>query len=151
MKKVHLCVALLLLVIMGTSCTKEKNLFERRVDMLVDKDWIQTAFLADNDGDGNPETNVFGFMSECDKDDLTFFDASGSYQQKEGFSKCQETDPDVITEGSWVLEEDASTLKMTDGAILILNATISELSNTEMRYTFTEGNSTFTATFKSRR
>ncbi|MEM9917696.1 MAG: hypothetical protein AAF990_06350 [Bacteroidota bacterium] len=150
MKRIQLCLAMLAVMTLALSCSKEKSQLESRTEMLINKDWQQTAFLADTDQDGNPETNIFGFMAECDKDDLTFYSQDGSWQHKEGFTKCNADDPDVITKGNWQLDETGTSLKVTDGSLLLMDATIIDMTQTELRITFMESGSTFTSTYKSR-
>jgi hypothetical protein len=60
--------------------------------------------------------NVFNDLESCQQDNITSFNADGSYDVEEGETKCSEDDPQIITGGVWVVAGDSLALTATGQA-----------------------------------
>lgn len=141
----------LCIILITSSCSKdEQSLLEQRIDMLTARTWIVTVAMADSDGDGTPETDVFAFYDECDKDDEMDFSEEGTFVNSEGLSKCDPNDDDIVERGQWEFQQAGDILKVVNEDAEITNYEIVTMSRTTMTVHYSKFGSSFTTTFKSK-
>lgn len=78
--------------------------------------WKTTAQVIDpgvNLG-GTVITDFFTLTPDCTKDDLVRFNADGTITEDEGPTKCDDDDPQTVTEGTWVLSADNTYITIND-------------------------------------
>ncbi len=141
MRNYTIIASLLLISIMITfsSCRKEDK---GPQDYLTEGEWKVTDVEL-NPGitvSGITITHVFDFMGdECSKDNLFKFNEDGTITEDEGATKCDPSDPQTTTEGTWTLSEDGSSISAVfwgldtgSADIIILNETTFEFSTTAL-------------------
>lgn len=116
------------LVLFASSCKKEKTTTE----LLQAGAWKMTAGVATN---GATTVDFYTTtMQACEKDDLYTFKTDNSLSVSEGASKCNSTDPDTYTYGTYSVVGDS--LSLNDGTsttsfkIVSIDASQLKLSNT---------------------
>ena len=101
---------LLLFLIAVTSCGKEESL--TKTDLLTQSPWILTSsnYSPPYPTDGGSIVNRYALIPDCYRDDLFYYNPSGTYTNTEGASKCSPSDPDVWELGVWTFNEDESRI-----------------------------------------
>ncbi|MEO8147023.1 MAG: lipocalin family protein [Bacteroidia bacterium] len=131
-----------------SGCKKDK---ESNTDKLTDKNWKMTALTVDPPL-GGILTDVYAQIQACTQDDLTIFKDDHSVNFDEGASKCDAADPQTTT-GSWAYNSDETVVTVVDDGGFITSYTITSLSSSEMKGTFTDNSSgiveTYSVTFKA--
>jgi len=81
----------------------------------------------------------FVFTEDCQKDDLIIFNTDGTITEDEGALKCNPDDPQSVTENTWTMNEDETTINATffgldsgSADIIMLNENIFEFSTTAL-------------------
>ncbi|MBT3174486.1 MAG: hypothetical protein HN336_06530 [Lentimicrobiaceae bacterium] len=130
---------LLIITIILSSCEKDNK---GPVDYLTAGNWRITGLELSPgiDFNGINITNVYDFIfQECSRDDLIRFNADGTITEDEGPTKCNPSDPQTITDNTWVLSEDGSSISATffgietgSADILVLNETTFKISATAL-------------------
>ena len=149
-RKVQL--ATLLLVIASAtyapSCKKDTddndNIAKTKTELLTTGSWKYTSCTIDPAydyyGDGNPTTNIFNIMKDCEKDDFETYKTNGTWEYNEGPTKCDPSYPQIFSE-PWSF--DAAETKLFVGGV---ECTILELTATtlKLRYSFEDSGVTYT-------
>ena len=111
------------------SCSKDDD--KSKTELITSGTWKITAFTSnpavDWDGDGDTETDIYGSMEACEKDNITTFKSDGTAQDDEGATKCDSDDPQ-ITSFEWSFTNNESKI-MIDG----YEYTIVELNSTTLK------------------
>lgn len=117
-------------------------------DSIKDKNWLLIADSTVSSA-GTVENN-YDLLPGCEKDDLVQFKSNKTLVRDEGATKCNASDPQTMTIGTWALNESSKVLTFTsvekiDFKIQKLDASNLVLTTVETinGVTFTE-----TATFK---
>ena len=108
-------ISLMMLLVMA-SCKKDDPApVKTTKDYLTAHNWKMTAQVIDPgvNINGTIITDIFVFVPDCTKDDLTKFESNGSITDDEGATKCDPTDPQTTTDGKWVLSSDKKTMTIT--------------------------------------
>lgn len=107
---------LILFVIIGvSSCKKDENkdtTTKSTRDYLVSGNWKTTAITVSpgiNFGT-TVITDFFAQEDDCQKDDLTKFNADGTITDDEGATKCDPNDPQTTNDGTWILSADGKSV-----------------------------------------
>lgn len=125
--------AILLFVLVA--CSK-KDEPASKATLLVRK-WKQTDLLVAQTG--TPPVSVYNTLVEnCSKDDIWEFKADGTFTVVEGATKCDPSDPDLISTGTWQLIENETKLVVDDVSEPAQTLTINELTASTLRATGTE-------------
>lgn len=111
-------------------------------------DWLLTNLTAklpldyDNDGDG--ETEIYAEMPPCEQDNMFSFISDTLYQAKEGATKCNPNDPDVLQTETWsinypelFLGGQEWTIQMLDEHNLVFYFTAPAPGGDEQKITYT--------------
>lgn len=144
MKKYYsiLFVALSIMIVTFSSCRKEDEKTPR--DFLTDGQWKITDMELDPGIElvpGFPIKDVYDlvYTEDCQKDDLIIFNDDGTITEDEGPVKCDPNAPQSVTESTWAMNDEATTISATffgldSGAadILILNENIFQFSTTAL-------------------
>jgi hypothetical protein len=147
MKKNSICSVLLaasLLPFALSSCKKDKE--PSRNEMLTTGKWkvISSSIspATDWDGDGDPDSDLFGLMDSCEKDNYTIFRIEGTVEENQGPTKCDPLDPqiDIL---NWSLKNN-ETILVVDGE----DYTIEQLDETTLRLRLSDLGLTFTSTLR---
>lgn len=110
--KIRLTFSLLALVmLMVTSCKKDDPVKTPK-DYLTGRDcWKLVKFeTKDSTGAFVDASALFIGTEACDIDDCNKFSADGKYEQNEGATKCDPSDTQVYTTGTWTLSSDSKKL-----------------------------------------
>ena len=124
-----------LLVVSMVACKKDNdspNNNQSKASLLAKAAWRQTAqeFKAAA-GDFVPDPE-FADMETCEKDNLTLFKANKTFEETEGATKCDPTDPTVVESGTWELISNETKLRAVSGSDSY-EATIETLNENTLR------------------
>lgn len=116
-----LSAASLIILFTLSSCKKDASTINEdpaktATEYLTAGNWKVTGITANPGINTGTEviTDFFSYMMEaCDKDDLIRFNANGTITEDEGALKCDPENPQSVTEGSWVLGENDTTLSLS--------------------------------------
>jgi hypothetical protein len=135
-------ILLFAMALVFSSCKKDEddnNNGNSTVDHLTSGAWKITAMMVDPGidlGGGIVITDFFTMMPACSKDDLITFHSDGKIIFDEGATKCVPSDPQT-TEGTWTLSGDNKTLTMKEPGEDDIVVTITEISSSMMKGTYT--------------
>lgn len=105
----------LALVVTLSSCKKDDE-EKTATDYLTGGNWTTTGMIINPGIDigGVVITDVFDVLIEdCSKDDFVSFNGDGTITEDEGATKCDPDDPQTITDGTWTLSSDGTTLTVS--------------------------------------
>lgn len=129
MKKITLFVLVAVMATLVSSCKKDDDNNSNnpsggssatKTEMITAKSWKVTGLTVGGQ-------DFYSQMDACDKDDLHTFKTDNTYIYDEGASKCDPSDPQVISTGTWKFTENETKIEY-DGE----TATIKELTSTKM-------------------
>ena len=147
MKKNKICSALLaasLLLFALSSCKKDKD--PSRNEILTTGKWkvISSSIspASDWDGDGDLDTDLYGLLDACEKDNYTIFRTDGTLEENQGPDKCDPLDPqtDIL---KWSMKNNETILEV-DGEEYIID----QLDQTTLRLRLSDLGITFTSTLR---
>ena len=109
-------IVLLSVIIIFSSCTKDDEKTPK--DFLIDGQWRITDVELDPGIEiipGVPIKDVYDLFitQDCAKDDLIIFNADGTITEDEGPTKCDPDDPQSVTENTWSMNEEQTTISAT--------------------------------------
>lgn len=97
--------------------------------------------------DGSVATDLYPLIRSTSQDDaIKFYQDPNTYTQEEGQTKDQGR-PQIQDAGDWYLSSDESALIFASGSGNQLSVTIDELTETILRYSYTQADSTTVYTF----
>ena len=123
----------------GMSCNKDDQNVQLPVTraQLLARSWIQTDLLATPPG--GTQTSVFNtVLTACQRDNIWNFKSDGTYTVTEGATKCNTTDPDIATSGTWQLTESDTKIIIDDVSTAPQTFTITELTSSSLKITGTQ-------------
>ncbi len=103
------------------ACKKDEDT-KSTADILVEGQWDLTGLTINPGFEVFPGVVISDLLIDedpCDADDLTIFNADGSATGDEGATKCDPSDPQTYSNGSWSLSADEKTLTITFDGIQI--------------------------------
>lgn len=111
--------------------------------------WITIAFTIQASG-GSPQ-DVYAQYQDCDKDDAVVFVSDGKYRIENPI-KCDNSESAILESGTWTLTSDKKTLHFVPTGDSPYDATIVELTATQLKVTVQVqiGISTYTGTITSK-
>jgi hypothetical protein len=114
------------------SCKKDDSAPSKK-ELLSGKNWVLTAETVSPafNFNGILITDLYAQMDDCTKDDISKFNADGTYTFEEGTTKCDVNDPQVFDSGTWVFSSDQTILVLTSPVNGTLNAEIIELTSSK--------------------
>jgi hypothetical protein len=130
MRKINLLL-IVSLFLATFSCKKDDP--PSKKDLLTGKNWILTAETVSPavNFNGVLITDLYAQLDDCTKDDISKFNANGTYTIEEGATKCNANDPQVFDSGTWVFNSDETILVLTSPANGTINAEIKELTSSK--------------------
>lgn len=130
----------LFLVLFTANSCKKKNDQKSKTQLITERDWRMSE-LREKTSPATTWDNLLAGARACDLDDRYVFKINNSYENNEGPTKCNSSDPQVIDTGTWALI-DSETKFSLDGE----NFTILELTNDKLslQYIETIGGTTYT-------
>jgi len=133
--KTLLIVLLSGMILAGAGCKKDDNTKTNK-DKLVGVNWKITAMTVSPAVEigGVSYSDLFSFLPDCSRDDLTKFNSDGTANFDEGPTKCDSGDPQT-TYGTWSLNADQTVLTVTSDDIPSDN-TILELTDSAMKVSY---------------
>jgi hypothetical protein len=114
------------------SCKKDDA--PSKKDLISGKNWMlisETVSPAIN-FNGILITDLYAQLDDCTKDDISKFNANGTYTFEEGATKCDVNDPQVFDSGTWVFNSDQTILVLTSPSNGTINAEIIELTSSKI-------------------
>jgi hypothetical protein len=135
----------LMVVLLGLSLFSCKKDEKTAKENLIGK-WMMTAMTISPAQNG--VTDQFSTMDACGKDDLVIFNADGTVTNDEGVVKCNASDPQTSSGGTWALSTDGKTLTITSTGQAPQVITIVTLSSTSFvgKMTMVNSGVTYTVT-----
>ena len=136
-----------------SSCGNDDDeVVKSKTELLTSSGWKTTALTInpgfDFDGDGVKETDLMAGQDACNTDDITVYKTDKTYTEEEGATKCDPTDQQVYGTGTWTFNSDETVLSTTASGSgnTPTNYTITELSESTMKFTttFTDSATTYT-------
>jgi len=111
-----LSIITLSIIILISSCKKDAEKTPR--DFLTEGQWRITDVELDPGIElvpGFPIKDVYDlfYTQDCMKDDLIIFNADGTITEDEGATKCDPDDPQSVTENTWSMNEEQTTISAT--------------------------------------
>lgn len=98
---------------------------------------------------GTQTVDLFALMQSCVKDNLYIFKTDNTTVSDEGATKCNSSDPQQKTAGTWALINNNSKLQITENSTSITADILTLNSSTlELRYVTTYGGMNSTTTTK---
>lgn len=126
------------LVLFASSCKKEKTTTE----LLQAGAWKMTAGVATN---GATTVDFYTTtMQACEKDDLYTFKTDNTLFVSEGASKCNTTDPDTYTYGTYTVAGDSITLNDSSSTISLK---IVSIDASQLKLSMTSGSTVTNYTY----
>jgi Lipocalin-like domain len=130
-----------------SSCTKKKDPEPTKAQLLTHaKGWKLTAFTGTSST--GVVTNLFSSFDTCESDNIITFQSSGAYNEDEGSTKCNASDPQTVETGTWTLSSNDTILTIIpvgqDSQLATVTITAATLSITlvdtsgSSPYTFVE-------------
>jgi hypothetical protein len=152
-KQITLCLIFSILLFV-VSCKKDSEPTpQTRAEMLTSSPWKWVAGTVtpayDIFGDGKPiNGDYFSKAPKCWQDDIYTFTSANKFTHDEGATKCDASDPQIYSQGTWAFETSESVIRIkttsnpSDDSIW----TINELTSTSLKVveTYTESGKTYT-------
>jgi hypothetical protein len=108
-----------LLLTSMVACKKDNDIKDNNMSkaaLLSKAAWVQTA-QEFKTGAGNYTADPeFADAETCEKDNLTVFKANKTYEENEGASKCDASDPTIVETGTWDLVANETELRFVTDA-----------------------------------
>jgi len=122
------------LLVTGSSCDKDDDVVQTPVTraQLLARSWKQTDLLASTPG-GSPVSVFLTVMEACQRDNIWTFKSDGTYIVTEGATKCDPTDPDTTTTGTWQLIETDTKIIIDDVNEAPQTLSITELTSSSLK------------------
>jgi len=104
--KLKQCLLLVFLAVglcTNVACKKDSksDAAKTKTQLLTQKEWVQIAGRSNTDN--GVWTDDWATAQACDKDDRVVFSSNGTYNFNEGSSKCSASDPQIYSQGTWIL------------------------------------------------
>jgi len=152
-----LSVFTMLILITLSSCKKEETTTTKSAtDYLTAGNWKVTGITANPGINTGTEviTDIYSLLlDDCDKDDLTIFNANGTITDDQGAVKCDPESDQTTTDGTWALSGNDTALTLSypaDGGPVVMTIVTLNGTNLVVTYQVTEdfgqGNTTQTLT-----
>ena len=90
------------------SCKKSKEDLNQTVYLLTKQSWTLVSIRQNINNSG--WTDIYSGFSMCKKDNKFFFNSDYTYFWDEGLTKCNPTDPQTFSNGTWSLSSDGLKL-----------------------------------------
>ncbi|MES2477607.1 MAG: lipocalin family protein [Bacteroidota bacterium] len=115
MKKMTLAIALLGLISVSSCKKDDKKSSNTKEAKLTSGKWQLTASLYQqiNNGVAGTEDDDFDEIEACEKDDFVLFTAEKNIVTDEGPTKCDPSDYQQTTQGTWSLIENDSKMRQS--------------------------------------
>lgn len=134
MKQYIFCLLVCSLVI---GCTKKNDntppISKTKTQLLAQKEWVLTTSQSRKSSDAT-WTDLLAGKASCVLDDKFVFKADGIYQQTDGATKCNASDPFIIFTSSWAFAQSETQIVIGGGVPL----TITTLDETTLTTTFSK-------------
>lgn len=141
-----------LLLIFCISC-KEDAPVPSKTELLTSKSWKWIA------GTISPAYDIFGIgvplgedyfsrAPTCWQDDLWIFTTANKFIHDEGTSKCNISDPQIYTQGTWKFETGDSIIKISENGSSEFSWKVTELTSTSLKIVETIKDNGQTYTFQ---
>jgi len=124
------------LITTSISCKKDDDSPQTKTEIISGKNFIMTAWAINPgiDFNGTTITDLYSFLDDCEKDDITIFNNDGAVNFDEGATKCDAGDPQT-TAGTWMFTENETKLSVTDdGETTVF--TIVELTTSKLKISY---------------
>ncbi len=114
------------------SCKKSSTVeVSKNLELISRQSWKLTSLrISTNNG---PWVDGLATLSPCQLDNLTIFHSDYTYTLDEGQTKCNNTDPQVIQNGSWSFSAGETKLTTTYNGIVYTTTDISLLDEQDFK------------------
>lgn len=100
-----------------------------KTELITAKNWKLTKQMVSING--SPESDFTQFYDACELDNLHKFATTGAFTIDEGATKCNASDPQINSTGTWMFTNNEAKLKITEGAD-VTEVEIMELSASKL-------------------
>lgn len=124
-------------VTLGLSgCEKEEagSTKQTNEELITNKNWVLTGHTSKENY--HPEEDQFALYEVCNTDDVYRFSNDGTFEVNEGATKCDSSDPQVVSQGTWSIKQDGLLTTETGGTAE--SAKIEELTHSKLVLSATE-------------
>ena len=131
--------SLLLISFTEIACDKTSTDPSGRLRILESGKWQFTAsFSTVKVGDSTEIVDLLATLPDCTKDNYFIFQSDGTLIVDEGATKCNDSDPQTTTSGTWQLMNGATQLQFTDEVFGFGNVTanISQIDNSILQISY---------------
>ncbi|MFZ9388895.1 MAG: hypothetical protein ACO25B_13570, partial [Chitinophagaceae bacterium] len=126
------------ILLLFTGCKKENdNNLSARTKLLTEKEW-KIARFEEKINPGDPWDDITAGIDACDIDNLIRFTENGNYTEKEGPSRCNPADPDIVNSGNWQFMNNESSIQITESNSRTVDLLIEQLDSGTFRYTISD-------------
>lgn len=112
-----LLLAAVLVVLRSSSCKKDDDPTpaKTKTQLLTQANWklVKAEIRSSPTAAWSDYT---AFLSACEKDNLTVFRANLTYENNEGATKCNPTDPQIVDSGTWAFLNNETQIQVTPAA-----------------------------------
>ena len=136
MKNVELLLFLLGILLVFSACHKDDDdsRTQTKAELIADKNWVITGHTSKLNND--PVKDEYKNYAVCDADDLFRFSKNGTFENIEGTTKCDSSNLQVVSQGTWRIHQD--DLILTEEGNTPENLKIVELTKSKMVLSATE-------------
>jgi Lipocalin-like domain len=142
----------LLVIFTQNACDKTSTDPSGRLKILESGDWQFTAsFTSVKVGDSTEIVDLLATLPECTKDNYFIFQPDGTLIVDEGATKCNDSNPQRISSGTWQLMNNSTQLQFTDEVFGfgIVTANLNQIDNSILQISYVttyNGDSAITTT-----
>ena len=95
-------------IIVSLSCKKEKD--DPKTKLLTQAEWKISKHEEKINSD--PYIDYFPSLPSCSQDDKYHFKTDNTYELNEGATKCNSSDPDIISTGGWQFTQNGAKISI---------------------------------------
>ena len=134
MRKVIALFILVKLFLLNSCYSEEELPPPTNVEFLTSGEWVYERFTVTPplNINGSPVSDILSAVENCSADNSFQYSKDGTFKITEGKTKCSNTDPEIISSGTWRFSEDGKDLieVFEDGSVLI--SKVSEINGSNI-------------------
>lgn len=105
---------------------KKGSTVSGNMQLLTQQEW--RIIKEEEKVNSDPYVDYFPFVPACSQDDKYNFKTDGTYELNEGATKCNSSDPQIITTGTWQFTQNETRIRID-----VNESAIDKLTNDTLR------------------